>query len=786
MFFSFDAAAAPSAHGRFQELNATNNPFHGSLPCGMDGYPFVEGIRFPDRASLNVLVGCPDGQIYYYDNNFTLLDPTNPENPFQGVDVGNYATISCADIIGLDQIPECVLSNQDGDLFLYVFDGTHFNLYTEGQQHFPTLPYVNYGKPHLVDIDQNGMVDLVMGDSMNRLEVFFNTGGAMFPIFVQTWTNILQTNAGNHRHAVFADFDLDGDLDVFVAQQRTNGFVIDFYQNTLIECNSDCTIARGQCAEGGTPSDPIYFMVEAFQSSSVGGGVGMCICRAEFVGEHCEQCEETRYGIDCDATCPSHSRTNLTKGELVYPLGPSIEDCICDPGFEKVVTDESGHFQCLCPPGNYYSKILNVCLPCDVGTFKSSHGNYDCTLCEGIIGPRSTTIQSGSTGSESCVCKSTFFLVNGSGCVCPNGSFLNVNTDTCDECPKNSFQDETGLFTTCRSCATVLGNRSITISSGATSMAFCTCPATFEAHLTIGECVCPPGRQFNVEIEACEACPVSFYSTKSDLEPCTSCTQEWSPRSTTLTIGSTVREACTCRANLVNFNGTCLCSPGMRYDTNTEACVACPIGTFQSEYNIDNTCISCAATFNNEVLMTTKAEGSTGSQQCVCQDTFYWNEEERICGCPAGYGYDVESGFCEKCRKGFFSDVHNRDPCASCANVLASDEATTGGTGSQDAESCTCSRPFVMDSGTCTCAPGYGFLNETGTCQKCLIGFFSEVYSSNRVNPAPPLQMIPSQRLRLTALATGNHVFAWPISSKITTTWGNVCVDQVKNSTWRR
>ena len=52
------------------------------------------------------------------------------------------------------------------------------------------------------------------------------------------------------------------------------------------------------------------------------------------------------------------------------------------------------------------------------------------------------------------------------------------------------------------------------------------------------------------------------------------------------------------------------CSPGYKFDNDTEKCIACPLGTFQPETG-NETCRPCQANF------TTSQNASTSESDCI-------------------------------------------------------------------------------------------------------------------------------------------------------------------------
>ncbi|WP_369178913.1 FG-GAP-like repeat-containing protein [Candidatus Thiodubiliella endoseptemdiera] len=233
-----------------EKIGLGNNPFEG-IDVGNASAPTLSDID--GDGDLDLVVGERNGTLKYYQNTGTTSSPayeakTGGNNPFNGIDVGGYSTPNLADIDG-DGDLDLVVGKDDGTLKYYQNTGTTSNPTYEAKtgdsNPFNGIDVVNYSSPILVDIDGDGDLDLVVGESDGTLKYYQNTGTTSNPAYeVKTGDSnpFNGINVGNFSAPTLVDIDGDGDLDLVVGEQ--NG-TLKYYQNTGTTSNPAYEVKTG-------------------------------------------------------------------------------------------------------------------------------------------------------------------------------------------------------------------------------------------------------------------------------------------------------------------------------------------------------------------------------------------------------------------------------------------------------------------------------------------------------------------------------------------------------------
>ncbi|MBK7949023.1 MAG: VCBS repeat-containing protein [Deltaproteobacteria bacterium] len=201
-----------------------SNPLASASP-GSDGRPAFGDLDGDGDA--DVVVGADDGTLRYFANTGSASNPlyverTGAANPLAGQDVGLAAAPALADLDG-DGDLDLVVGESDGIFNDYRNTGSPtapaFALRTGAANPLNGQSVGSLSSPALGDLDHDGDPDLVAGELDGVLDYYENTGTTAAPAFVLrlgVGSPVDGIDVGSRSAPDLGDADDDGDLDLLV------------------------------------------------------------------------------------------------------------------------------------------------------------------------------------------------------------------------------------------------------------------------------------------------------------------------------------------------------------------------------------------------------------------------------------------------------------------------------------------------------------------------------------------------------------------------------------------
>ncbi len=218
-------------------LNDGSGNFSTSDPAPIDvGANAAPAFVDIDRdGDLDAVVGASDGWMEYYENIGSASSPAFTAMGNRSLnlrDSGSNSMPAFVDING-DTAVDAFIGLSDGSIIYYENETFNSSLCSE----VALFCYMGTSKlsvganatPTFVDIDDDGDMDVFVGDLSGDTFYFENEGTVTSPTFVYIKDNLGITDVGAYSTPTFADLDNDGDMDAFIGEASGDTF---YFENT--------------------------------------------------------------------------------------------------------------------------------------------------------------------------------------------------------------------------------------------------------------------------------------------------------------------------------------------------------------------------------------------------------------------------------------------------------------------------------------------------------------------------------------------------------------------------
>ena len=180
-------------------------------------------IDIDSDGDLDIFEGNYLGQILFYENTGDAYSYIYSDSPLilSGIDVGDKAIVSMCDI-DADNDYDLFIGNHNGDLYFYRNEGDSINYeFIYVTDNFAGASVYETNAPHFCDIDGDGDFDLFLGMKWARypyppgnISFYENIGNSTEYEFIHITDNYLCFDNGMSYSPILLDVDNDGDLDM--------------------------------------------------------------------------------------------------------------------------------------------------------------------------------------------------------------------------------------------------------------------------------------------------------------------------------------------------------------------------------------------------------------------------------------------------------------------------------------------------------------------------------------------------------------------------------------------
>ncbi len=222
----------------YTEKSDTENPFTGFTEKSYTA-PFAIDLNNDNLLDLVFAETSSPGdqQIIFLKNVGTATSPNFEKqidslNPFNGIETDSWSTVSLADLDN-DNKPD-LITIRDSKPVYYKNTGTDnaptFTETTGDNDPFKSITAAQFNTPYPVDVNNDGLTDIIAGSTNGNIVYLKNTGTTETPEFTQQHGEdnpFNSLNTGGYTAPVLVDFNDDNNLELVISQQDDQLFYIE-------------------------------------------------------------------------------------------------------------------------------------------------------------------------------------------------------------------------------------------------------------------------------------------------------------------------------------------------------------------------------------------------------------------------------------------------------------------------------------------------------------------------------------------------------------------------------
>ncbi len=192
-------------------------------------------VDIDNDGDFDLFVGSDNGRIWFFENEGNNLIPVFKliTSKYEGIAVGKGSIPIFADV-NLKRKFDLLVGTVEGKVWLFYNDGTRKKAKFQAKKPVKILEFglETHASPGLFDWDEDGDLDLVVGQKNGTLSLYLNEGTIFSPKWVFTERNFQLIDIGGESTPKFVDIDGDNDDDmvigsanptVFLYENRTRG-----------------------------------------------------------------------------------------------------------------------------------------------------------------------------------------------------------------------------------------------------------------------------------------------------------------------------------------------------------------------------------------------------------------------------------------------------------------------------------------------------------------------------------------------------------------------------------